>query len=355
MKSKFPTGMRVTMLVGIIMILVIVFANINIKQVGSVDFGSATKNATSVHLNWNEAENADGYDIYRATSKDGKYKRIIKIKNKNTTDYIDSGLQSNTKYYYKISAYACTKVFGKNKYDLEYSPVHEYTTHRIKQVVRVDFSSATKNATSIHLYWDEAENADGYDIYRATSKDGEYEKIIKTKNENTTDYIDSGLQSNTNYYYKIRAYVDEKVEGKYRYALEYSPVHEYTTSIENTYIYVNISSQKLTYYENGIVKLQCDVVTGDLKTRLASPTGIYRVTQKATNITLHGKYVVVYVERWIGFIGSQYGFHDASWRNGEFGGEIYKTDGSHGCINMPTNSIKELYGLVGTGTKVVIE
>ena len=29
------------------------------------------------------------------------------------------------------------------------------------------------------------------------------------------------------------------------------------------------------------------------------------------------------------------GFHDASWRD-EFGGDIYLTDGSHGCINHST-------------------
>ena len=33
------------------------------------------------------------------------------------------------------------------------------------------------------------------------------------------------------------------------------------------------------------------------------------------------------------------GFHDATWRN-RFGGTIYKTNGSHGCINTPFDNMK---------------
>ena len=34
--------------------------------------------------------------------------------------------------------------------------------------------------------------------------------------------------------------------------------------------------------------------------------------------------------------------HDATWR-GKFGGQIYKTSGSHGCINLPLSFIKDFY------------
>ena len=46
------------------------------------------------------------------------------------------------------------------------------------------------------------------------------------------------------------------------------------------------------------------------------------------------------------------GMHDATWRN-KFGGEIYKTSGSHGCINLPLSIAKELYEEVETGFPVV--
>lgn len=46
------------------------------------------------------------------------------------------------------------------------------------------------------------------------------------------------------------------------------------------------------------------------------------------------------------------GIHDADWRR-EFGGEIYRTNGSHGCINTPPEVMSELYELVEIGTPVV--
>ena len=46
------------------------------------------------------------------------------------------------------------------------------------------------------------------------------------------------------------------------------------------------------------------------------------------------------------------GIHDASWRN-TFGGTIYKTSGSHGCINVPPAFAEQLFNAVDKGTPVV--
>ena len=48
------------------------------------------------------------------------------------------------------------------------------------------------------------------------------------------------------------------------------------------------------------------------------------------------------------------GFHDASWRHGKFGGNIYIHDGSHGCINLPPYIAKQLYENITTKTPVVV-
>ena len=46
------------------------------------------------------------------------------------------------------------------------------------------------------------------------------------------------------------------------------------------------------------------------------------------------------------------GLHDAPWR-GSFGGQIYKTNGSHGCINLPYDAAKLIYETVSKGYPVV--
>ena len=47
------------------------------------------------------------------------------------------------------------------------------------------------------------------------------------------------------------------------------------------------------------------------------------------------------------------GIHDASWRS-KYGGTIYQTNGSHGCINTPRDAMVQLYESVEVGTPVVM-
>ena len=44
--------------------------------------------------------------------------------------------------------------------------------------------------------------------------------------------------------------------------------------------------------------------------------------------------------------------HDATWR-GTFGGTIYKTNGSHGCINLPHSVAKKIYENISSGIPVI--
>lgn len=47
-----------------------------------------------------------------------------------------------------------------------------------------------------------------------------------------------------------------------------------------------------------------------------------------------------------------FGIHDASWRS-EFGGNIYKANGSHGCVNAPYYLAKVLFNNIEEGTPIV--
>ena len=46
------------------------------------------------------------------------------------------------------------------------------------------------------------------------------------------------------------------------------------------------------------------------------------------------------------------GIHDAKWR-GSFGGKIYRTDGSHGCVNVPEYLAKKIYENIEPGTPII--
>ena len=58
------------------------------------------------------------------------------------------------------------------------------------------------------------------------------------------------------------------------------------------------------------------------------------------------------VSFWMPFNGG-IGIHDANWRY-EFGRNIYMTNGSHGCVNMPPEMAGKLFELISAGTPVVV-
>ena len=116
------------------------------------------------------------------------------------------------------------------------------------------------------------------------------------------------------------------------------------------YVNVFISKQRLDYYENNKLVLTTPITSG---AHNATKTGKFTIKNKARNTTLKGEDYVSFVKYWMGY-GGGYGLHDASWRR-RFGTSDYKTNGSHGCINMPTKAAKELYDRIEVGTPVYIQ
>lgn len=64
---------------------------------------------------------------------------------------------------------------------------------------------------SISISWDKVSKADGYEIFRATSKNGTYKKIATVKSGSKTTYKDTGLTKDKTYYYRVRAYRENPV------------------------------------------------------------------------------------------------------------------------------------------------
>lgn len=95
-----------------------------------------------------------------------------------------------------------------------------------------------------------------------------------------------------------------------------------------------------------------DVVTGDLARGFATPSGIYPLNYKARNVSLTGQGYSSPVSYWLPFNGN-IGIHDATWRN-SFGGSIYKSSGSHGCVNTPFSKAKKIYENIEPGTPIIL-
>ncbi len=122
--------------------------------------------------------------------------------------------------------------------------------------------------------------------------------------------------------------------------------------IGTTYIEVDMTNQHLYYYVNGKLKLDSDVVTGNTSLGRGTPERVCYVYFKQRNRTLRGEDYATFVNYWMA-VYNNIGIHDANWR-GRFGGTIYKTAGSHGCVNTPISKVSELYEMVEVGTPVLL-
>ena len=122
--------------------------------------------------------------------------------------------------------------------------------------------------------------------------------------------------------------------------------------VGKTYIEVDMSAQKLYYYVDGKLSMESDVVTGNLARGNGTPAKLCYVYFKQRNRTLRGPNYATFVNYWMAVSG-HIGIHDATWRS-KFGGEIYKTAGSHGCVNVPKDFAAKLYDVVEVGTPCVL-
>lgn len=136
------------------------------------------------------------------------------------------------------------------------------------------------------------------------------------------------------------------------------PVYEQTANgrgekeIGSTYLEIDYTNQHFYYYKDGNLVLDSDIVSGTMSTGLGSPDGIFKIQYCERNAVLKGETYTTPVAYFMPF-AYNVGFHDATWRNGKFGGEYYKTGGSHGCINLPADVAKNLYDNLSKGTPVI--
>ena len=127
-----------------------------------------------------------------------------------------------------------------------------------------------------------------------------------------------------------------------------SPVNMEITG--GNYIDINISTQTLTLFQNGIATYAVPVVTGNVRAGHNTPEGLFSVQYKQLDRTLKGEDYESFVHYWMRIVNNV-GIHDASWRS-NFGGNIYMTNGSHGCINVPPSLMPPLYEVVPVGYPV---
>lgn len=127
-----------------------------------------------------------------------------------------------------------------------------------------------------------------------------------------------------------------------------------------TYAEVDLELQHMWYIKDGAVVMEADIVSGLPANDRDTPTGIWDILEKKQNKVLTGSLQTdgtpeyeTPVEYWMRINWEGIGFHTATWQS-SFGGDRYKTKGSHGCINMSLEDSQKLYGIIQFGDPVIV-
>ncbi|MDP4128043.1 MAG: hypothetical protein Q8912_14045, partial [Bacillota bacterium] len=150
-----------------------------------------------VDVNWDNAEGAVSYNVYRAPALEGSY---IKVGNVTTNHFVDPGLTQPLTYYYKVSA------VNKGGIEGNFGDPVGVTGNKLEAPSGVSIIPAAPGQISIS--WNKLSSATAYKVYRGESENGPFVVVgIVTE----TKLLDSGLTVGI-YYYKISA-LSEGLEG----------------------------------------------------------------------------------------------------------------------------------------------
>ena len=144
-----------------------------------------------IKISWEKIDGAVKYEVWRATSKTGTYSKLTTTTNTSVTN--TSAIAGKT-YYYKVKA-----ISSNSSANSEYSAVKS----RVCDLAKVSIKLSNRASDgAITIKWDAVAGATKYQVYRATSKSGQYTKLATTSSISYNDV--SGTAGKT-YYYKVRA------------------------------------------------------------------------------------------------------------------------------------------------------
>ncbi len=133
-------------------------------------------------VTWNAALDAEKYEVWRSTSLNGTYTKLLTTKNLKCTNSAKAGT-----YYYKVRAVNADGTYGS------FSNVVSVT-------VPVTATGTLNSSNKAVVTWNAALDAEKYEVWRSTSLNGTYTKLLTTKNLKCTNSAKAGT-----YYYKVRA------------------------------------------------------------------------------------------------------------------------------------------------------
>lgn len=329
------------------------YTKVTATQPSSVEYIKVERSSDVVQLRWIRNSRCTGYKIFRACENtDWDYVPYKNIWSNSTVTFADYNVSEGNQYRYII------KAFRGPLYDDCY-----YYSEGVSKVAYAGLCAPivdlTSQASRVSMNWRNVYYADGYEVFYSTSEDGTYHCLYSTPRRY---YNTTRLTNGKTYYFRVRPYRTIRVNGKMTDV--YGTYYTYKKTVTNTaygsyigssYIEVSLSQQYMWMYKNGELVTGTSVVTGNDDGYHNTPKGAYKIFQKARSTYLYGADYTTYVDYWLGFTYSGCGIHDSWWRSSwEYGGTTYKGNGSHGCVNTPTDKVRTIFNNAYLGMYVVV-
>lgn len=336
--------------------------------------------ATSITVNWKKVSSASGYAIYRSTEEEGEYTRIGRISGSSKQSYEDKSAECGVVYYYKVASY---KSVDGEKYE---SDLSKDCVSAQTQPGKVQLDNCSYKAEKVTLKWKKASGAQMYQIYRSTSGETGTFTLSEEVSADTLTWSESGLDRDTTYFYKIRAYCmvgDEMIKGSFssvykknatgwvyktingtKYKLYYNSEGKLVKDVSNILgkqssyrVKVNKQRQTITVYakdgDNGyIIPVKSMICSPGPNT----PTGTYYTKWKGRWAVLQGPSYGQWCTKFTGQKLFHSVFYDQKdnktltvWAFNDLG-----TTCSHGCIRLKCDDARWIYQNCDVGMRVTI-
>jgi fibronectin type 3 domain-containing protein len=166
--------------------------------VAPTNLSAVAVSGTQINLVWSDnSNNETGFSIERKSGVNGTY-GIIAAVQADSAAYSDTALSPGTSYFYRVQA---TNFLSNSTYSSEASAL----TPVPPQAPTAGFAG-NNTPTSIRLAWqDNALNEDGYRITRQAQGESAI-ALVADLPPDTTSFDDTGLDTGTEYQYRILAY-----------------------------------------------------------------------------------------------------------------------------------------------------
>jgi titin len=216
----------------------------NAKAPGNLQVELISPN--QVRLTWNGGGQCDGFDIEVKKGESGSWDWPLghRVNGRNTTNFVDSGLDFKTTYFYRVNSYENLRCWGPSE---AYRPSCETcpsdpsgevrtTTGDGPPEVPIDLEAEVVSDTQVNLSWDRGEGTEkGFRIERK-DPGGDF-RLVGTASAGSKNWPNSELTPNTLYTYRIYAFNDA---GQSQYSNEV----QVQTSMSPI---LNISPKTLTF------------------------------------------------------------------------------------------------------------